>query len=74
MKRLIVALAFVCGCQDALVIVSDDDKLLIHCMSGEWVKCVHDACPNGYAVIRNSDDNAIIKCKPACCVTTNGGK
>ena len=64
MKVFTVVFVFLVGCQEAHVTSVDGTKEVGYCMSGTWVKCVHDLCPDGYDVVYNGDP-AIIKCKAA---------
>lgn len=65
-KLLIIALLALVGCQDARVLTIEGDKIAAYCYAGTWIKCVSQACPNGYTIIES--DGALgtgtLRCKP----------
>jgi hypothetical protein len=70
MKKIMVLLTAIAvmGCGNtAVVLSSDGTKQLPTCDPGEWIKCIHEACPNGYDIVTiplGHDGTGLVKCKP----------
>jgi hypothetical protein len=65
MKRFTIVLLLLCGCDSARAVSSDGSKDLGECWV-TWVRCLHDACPDGYDIISKDLGNPLlVRCRPA---------
>lgn len=70
MKTVIILAALLmcaCGSQSAIFLANDSNNAISYCKGDNWVKCSHDACPNGYDIVKLDEDargTSAIKCKP----------
>lgn len=66
MRALAVAAMLLVGCQDSVrVLDTEGTKSVAYC-DDYWVKCIHDACPDGFDVVVAPGFAAgIVRCKIA---------
>lgn len=66
MRTLALAALLLIGCNDTVrVLDTDGTKSVAYC-DDYWVKCIHDACPDGFDVVVAPGIVAgIVRCKAA---------
>lgn len=64
---VLVALMLMTACGDSARILDADGVKRVAFCTGAWIKCVHDACPDGYDSIDTGYDgrDQVMRCKPA---------
>lgn len=64
---LCIVIALSACADNANVLSSDGTKIVTTCYAEAqpgWVKCISDACPNGFTIVDNTHQLAIVRCKP----------